>query len=127
MHQQLKPGIKGETHLLVQQKDTAAAYGSGLLSVFATPAMIALMEKTAAESVQPLLEDGFGTVGTLVNIKHIKATALNRKVWAISELISIEGKKLTFNVEAFDEKGKIGFGTHIRYIINDQEFLQNLD
>jgi fluoroacetyl-CoA thioesterase len=120
---ELKTGIRGETQLVVDKKDTASEYGSGLLEVFATPAMIALMEKTASESVQPHLPAGFATVGTMVNVRHIKATALNRKVWAVSELMQAEGKKLTFNVEAFDEQGKIGFGTHIRYVIDVNEFL----
>ncbi len=123
---EIRPGIKGQTVRTVNTTDTAMHYGSGLVEVFATPAMIALMEKTAHESIQPLLPDGFLTVGSEVNIKHIKATGLNKQVRAESVLLSVERKKLTFKVEAYDEEGKIGFGTHTRYIIEKKPFLEAL-
>ena len=84
--------------------------------------MISLMEKSAFESVQSLLEEGSGTVGTLMNIQHISATPVGMKVTAESELIAIDGRKLTFKVTAFDEVGKIGEGTHERFIINNEKF-----
>jgi fluoroacetyl-CoA thioesterase len=123
MFPQLKAGIKGKAKLKVSEKDTARAYGSGLVDVFATPAMIALMEKAAHISIGEFLPEGFLTVGSEVNIKHIKATKTGKKVWAESELISVEGKKLIFNIEAFDEDGKIGFGNHTRYIVAENDFL----
>ena len=86
---------------IVTNEKTAVAVGSGGLSVYATPAMIALMEKSAYESVQSLLEEGSGTVGTLMNIQHISATPVGMKVTAESELIAIDGRKLTFKVTAF--------------------------
>ena len=107
---------------IVTNEKTAVAVGSGGLSVYATPAMIALMEKSAYESVQSLLEEGSGTVGTLMNIQHISATPVDMKVTAESELIAIDGRKLTFKVTAFDEVGKIGEGTHERFIINNEKF-----
>lgn len=121
-HKDLKPGIKGRSETTVQASNTARAYGSGLVEVFATPAMIALMELAASNSVQPLLPKGYVSVGTEVNIKHIKATSLNKKVWAETELQRVEGKKLVFAVEAHDESGKIGFGTHTRYVVEEASF-----
>ncbi len=117
------PGLKAREQITVQIKDTALAYGSGMVEVFATPAMIALMEMAASHSVQAHLPAGFVTVGTEVNIKHIKATRTNKKVWAEAELLKIEGKKLIYSVEAFDETGKIGFGRHTRYIVNEKDFM----
>ena len=118
----LKPGLKGKAELVVDHTQTASSYGSGLVEVFATPAMIALMEKAAHTSVQPFLPKDMVTVGSEVTIKHIKPTPLGSRVWAGSELISTEGKKLTFHVEAFDQDGKIGFGTHTRYIVSADFF-----
>ncbi len=123
MFPELKAGIKGKAELIVTEKDTARVYGSGLVNVFATPAMIALMEKAAHTSIGEFLPEGFLTVGTEVNIKHVKATKPGKKVWAESELISLVGKKLIFHIEAFDEDGKIGFGNHTRYIVAEKEFM----
>ncbi len=122
MFTELKAGIKGKAELTVTEKDTARIYGSGMVDVFATPAMIALMERAAHISVGKFLPEGYLTVGTEVNIKHIKATRPGKKVWAESELILVDGKKLTFNIEASDEDGKIGFGKHTRYIVVDKDF-----
>lgn len=126
MEFELNPGLKGRIEITVQAKDTAKAYGSGLVEVFATPAMVALMEVAASDSVQALLPSGLVTVGTEVNIKHIKATALAKKVWAVSELLTVEGRKLSFLIEAYDESGKIGFGRHTRYIVDEKKFMSEL-
>jgi fluoroacetyl-CoA thioesterase len=126
MDHTLLPGIQGRQEITVAQKDTASAYGSGLVEVFATPAMIALMENTAHQSVQPHLPDGHLTVGFEVNIRHLKATPVGAMVWAESELLKVEGKKLTFSVRAFDEGGEIGSGTHTRYIVHQQKFMSRL-
>lgn len=119
-------GIEGEKEIIVQTEDTAARYGSGLIEVFATPAMIGLMESTAQLSVQNLLDNGLITLGTEVNIKHLKATPVGMKVNCKSKLISIEGKKLLFEVEASDEIGIIGNGTHTRYIVDAEKFMAKL-
>ncbi|MFN3554564.1 MAG: thioesterase family protein [Bacteroidales bacterium] len=126
MHTTLKPGIRGRMEITVQARDTAIAYGSGLVEVFATPAMIALMENTAHTSLSNFLSQEQLTVGTEVNIKHIKATGLGKKVWAESELLETDGKRLVFRVEAFDEDGKIGFGNHTRYIVDREKFMAAL-
>ena len=120
-------GIKGITERIVDDSITAKAMGSGSLSVFATPAMIAMMEKAACDSVQPELDEGCGTVGTLINITHDAATPVGMKVRCESELIAVDGRKLTFKVEAFDEKGRIGGGTHERFIIFNDKFQAKTD
>ncbi|MEE4178105.1 MAG: thioesterase family protein [Bacteroides sp.] len=122
----LKPGIKGKSSLKVTPKDTAEAYGSGIVAVFSTPAMIGLMENTAHLSVQPFLEEGFITVGTEVNIRHIKATPVGMTVTAECELLEVEGNKLSFRVSAYDEKGQIGMGTHTRYVVHAESFLKKI-
>lgn len=122
----LKPGITLREEKLVQPADSARAFGSGLVDVFATPAMIALMEHTSLTLVMPFLEKGQNTVGTHVDVKHLKATPLGKKVWCIATLLEVEGRRLTFKVEAFDEKGLIGTGTHSRYIIDEERFLASL-
>jgi len=111
---------------LVTAENTAEAYKSGTIAVFATPAMIGLMENAAQLSIQPHLADGYTSVGTEVNIKHIKATPVGMQVTAKSELLEVQGNKLKFAVEAHDETGQIGFGTHTRYIIHTVTFLQKL-
>lgn len=122
----LKTGISYTATQKVALKDTASQYGSGLVEVFATPAMVALMENSAYKTVLPFLGDEHGTVGFEVNIKHLKATPVGMEVKSTAELIKVEGKKLTFKLEAFDEEGKIGEGTHIRYIINTKKFMDKL-
>ncbi|MBQ9814503.1 MAG: thioesterase family protein [Lachnospiraceae bacterium] len=118
----METGIKGRTEMTVAPEQSAKNVGSGLVDVFATPAMVALMEKTASSSVLPYLEEGQGTVGISLNITHDAATPVGMKVWCESELIKVEGRKLTFKVEAFDEKERIGGGTHERFIITTEKF-----
>jgi len=122
----ISPGIEGRNEIIVTAEKTATAFGSGTVDVFATPAMIALMEQTAMESVSNQLPDGFVTVGTEVSIKHLKATLPGKKVSCNSKLIQSEGRKLLFEVNASDETGMIGSGTHIRYIVDKQMFIDNL-
>ena len=89
MKEELTTGIKGHSNIIVAYKDTAACFGSGLLEVYATPAMISLMESTAQQSVQSYLPENAITLGTEVNIKHIKATPIGLKVECESKLIEI--------------------------------------
>lgn len=119
----LTVGNKGRAETVVTADNTAAAVGSGLVPVFATPYMIALMENAAVNAVQAQLEEGQGTVGTRLEVTHDAATPVGMKVWAQAELTAVEGKKLTFSVQAFDETGAIGGGTHERYIIAVERFL----
>ena len=119
----LKPGLLAEKTSAVTDKNTASAWGSGSLDVLATPAMIALMEGAALSAVDPLLPEGWSTVGTELNVKHLSATPLGMKISARAELLSIDGRALTFKVEAFDEAGKIGEGTHSRFIVENERFM----
>ena len=118
----LQIGIKGECHEPVTEKNSAASMKSGELAVYATPSMIALMEQAAYKSVAPELEEGKGTVGTLMNVSHMSATPIGMQVTAKTELIEIDRKRLVFKVEAFDERGKIGEGTHERFIVDNEKF-----
>lgn len=116
-------GIKGTQTVTVSNENTAATMGSGTLAVFATPAMIALMEKTAYISVQDALDEGMGSVGTLLNVKHVAATPVGMTVTCESELVEVDGRRLVFTVKAFDEVGLIGEGTHERFIVQNEKFL----
>ncbi|MCH5171454.1 MAG: thioesterase family protein [Erysipelotrichales bacterium] len=119
----LKLGIKNTLELLVGEKNTAKAIGSGNLEVFATPAMIALIEETAWKSVAAFLNEGESTVGTKIDINHISATPLGLKVICNTKLIEIDRRRLVFHVEVFDEVCKIGEGTHERFIIDSEKFI----
>lgn len=119
----IKPGLTAEAAETATEKNSAANVGSGGLPVYSTPAMIALMEAASLYAVAPLLPPGWSTVGTEVAIKHLAATPMGMKVRACAELLAIDGRALTFKVEAFDEVGKIGEGMHGRFIIDNERFL----
>ena len=116
-------GMKGRAETVVTPENTAAAVGSGLVPVFATPYMVALMENAAVNAVQPAMEENQGTVGTVLNITHDAATPIGMKVWAEAEVTGVEGRKITLSVRAFDECGPIGGGTHERFVITVDRFL----
>lgn len=122
----MEAGIKNEKSIVVTNEVTASKVGSGLLPVYATPSMIALMEGTCAESVQPYLAEGEGTVGVAVDIKHIAATPVGMTVRCESLLKEVNGKKLVFEVNVYDEKGLVGTGIHKRAIINNEAFMARL-
>ncbi|WP_236932617.1 thioesterase family protein [Geosporobacter ferrireducens] len=123
----LKVGMKATVEHLVEEKDTAASFGSGMVLVYATPMMIGLMENASLKAVDPHLPEGFATVGTHLDVKHMAATPVGMKVKAEAELLEVNGKKLKFKIEAFDEKDKIGEGFHSRYIIQVDQFVQTAD
>ena len=120
----LKEGIKGERTLLVTEDCTARALGSGELPVLATPRMIALVEETAWKSVSEALEEGEGTVGTRIDVKHLAATPMGKTVRCVTELTAVDRKKLTFRAEVFDDAGKVGEGVHERFIVKNGQFLE---
>ncbi len=117
---------KGYKEINVQPKDTAASYGSGLIEVYATPAMVGLMESTAQQSLISHLPEGFITLGIEINVKHIKATLIGDTVQCHSTLVEVSGKKLLFEIQANDSKGIIGTATHWRYIVHQKEFFEKL-
>ncbi len=120
---ELKVGLIGSAEVSISENNTAKTMGSGALDVFATPAMIALMEKAASVAVQPYIDEDSSTVGTMINVKHMAATPIGMNVTARAELVEIDGKRLVFTVEAFDRKGKIGEGLHERFIIKAAKFM----
>ena len=119
----LETGMKGRAETVVTRSNTAQAVGSGLVPVFATPHMIALMENAAVNAVQARLAPDEGTVGTCLDVTHDAATPIGMRVWAEAEVTAVEGRKLTFAVSAYDEAEKIGGGTHERFIIKTERFL----
>lgn len=123
----IKVGVTGETKDVVNESNIAKTLRSGELKVYATPAMVALMEEAAYKSIQDELEEGKGSVGILMNIKHLASTPIGMEVIAKSELIEIDRKRMVFKVEAFDERGKIGEGIHERFIIDNEEFQNKTD
>jgi predicted thioesterase len=127
MNEQLKPGLIHETQITVAPAHAATHIGGGAVPVFATPAMIMLMEITATECVQPYLPEGHTTVGVHVDVRHLAATPMGMKVTARAELIAIDKRTLTFRVTADDEKERIGEGTHQRAIIDVERFRARLE
>ena len=119
----LETGMKGSAKTVVTMENTAKTFCSGTLDVFATPAMIALMEETCWKMIQPELEEGQGSVGTMVNISHTAPSAVGRTVECQATLIEIDGRRLTFEVECSDENGVVGKGIHERFIINNEKFM----
>ena len=119
----LEIGIKGTGEAVVTEALTAKAMGSGELPVYATPAMAALVEETAWRSVAPALEPGQGTVGTKLEISHLAATPVGGKVRCETILTEIDRRRLVFSAEIWDEAGKIGEGTHERFIVDNERFL----
>jgi fluoroacetyl-CoA thioesterase len=126
MSEILVPGIMLTTTKIIDERDTAAIYGSGLLDVLSTPAMIALMEQTAMKAVEACLNDGEGTVGTEISVKHIKATPVGKSVTCTATLKEVNGRRLLFHVEASDDSGKIGEGMHERFIIENEKFMAKI-
>lgn len=116
-------GLTGRAETTVVQENTAAAVGSGLLPVFATPMMVALMENAAVNALIGHLDEGEGSVGTHMDISHDSATPIGLKVWAKAQLTAVDGRALTFSVTAYDEAGPIGKGVHQRFIVQNEKFM----
>lgn len=123
----LEAGLKAESGAVVTASVSAAEMGSGDLPVLATPAMIALMENAAMIAVAGELPEGSTTVGAMMNTTHIRPTAIGDTVTASAVLTAVEGRKLTFRVEARDSVGLVGEGDHIRYVVDREKFLSKLD
>lgn len=126
MEFEIREGTKEVMELTVTAADTAARYGSGLIAVFATPAMIGLMESTAQSAIQKFLPEGYITLGIEVNVKHLKATPVGMKVKCEAVITKVDGKKISLDVKAWDEKGLIGNGTHVRFIVEAAKFMEKL-
>jgi len=123
---ELHPGLTAEKSLVVTPAVTARHLGSGEAAVFATPAMVALIEGAAVALVAPALPAGQQSVGTMIQVRHLAATPIGARVTAKVTLTAIEGRRLTFAVEAYDEWEKIGEGTHERFIIDIDRFTERV-
>lgn len=122
-HVMLEKGLSAQSRTQVTAENTAARMGSGDMEVFATPALVALLENAAMKAVAPALAEGQTTVGAEMNCTHIKPSGLGAEITATAVLTAVEGRKLTFNVGARDEGGLIGEGVHIRYVVDRERFM----
>lgn len=127
MEIQLKTGMRYRAETAVTPEATAKTVGSGLAEVYATPMMVALMEKAAYMAVQSALPEGYATVGIRIDARHLAATPVGLKVWADAALVETDGRKLTFEITAYDEREKIGEARHERFIIEENRFAQKAD
>ena len=116
--------LKATVYETVTENNTAKSVGSGSLSVYATPAMLALIERAACEALRGALNEGETSVGTLLNVKHLSATPVGMQVSATAELVEREGRRLVFKVTANDECGLIGEGMHERFIVYSEKFTE---
>ncbi len=123
----LSTGIKGAQSVTVDEERTAEYMGSGDLPVFATPAMIALIERTASESVRPYLELGSSTVGTRLDVSHISATPIGMTVVCETELVEIDRRRLVFSVRVYDSEGDVGTGNHERFVVDSARFMEKAE
>jgi predicted thioesterase len=114
----VQPGLVGEAQVQVGPTDLAIAFGSGRVEVYATPALVALLEIAAVNAVDHLLPAGSATVGTHLDVKHLAPSPLGVEIRARAELVAVDGRRLTFRVEASDPVDKIGEGTHERVIVD---------
>lgn len=125
--QKLTTGVRGTREIAVTDENTAKALGSGGLAVFATPAMVTLMEFCAANSVLPFLPEGSSTVGTKLDIRHLSATPVGMTVRCETELVEIDRRRLVFACKAYDEAGLIGEGTQERFVVDDAKFMEKTE
>jgi fluoroacetyl-CoA thioesterase len=126
MNLTIETGKRHYKEITTNAQHSAKVFGSGLVDVFATPAMVALMENTALESIHSLLPEGYTTVGSEINVKHLKATPIGMKVTGESFIREVKYPKVVFEVHAWDERGLIGIGTHTRVIVDEKLFMEKL-
>jgi predicted thioesterase len=122
----IKPGLVGEKTMTVSEAQTARHLGSGGFHVLATPAMIALMEAAAVAAIDHLLPDGQASVGTALDVRHLAATPVGHEVRARAEVTAVDGRQVTFNVQAWDETEQIGEGSHTRFVIDVARYMQRV-
>ncbi len=123
---ELQVGMTGESHTTVTNDLTAKKMGSGSLLVYSTPAMIALMEAAAVNAIEPYLAAGQTTVGIQIEVRHISASPVGEQVRAEAQVMAVEGKRVLFAVRAWDEQEMIGEGSHTRYLIDEEKFMERV-
>lgn len=122
----MEKGLTYTSKVKVTSANTAVALGSGDLEVFATPALVALMENAAMKAVQAELPEGSTTVGAFIETTHVKPSVVGEEVSATAVLETVEGRKLSFRITATDTKGTVGEATHIRYVVDRERFMSKL-
>lgn len=123
----LPVGLRNEVVFVVEEQNTAAHIGSGSLRVLATPSMIGMMERVSHALIARQLPEGYSSVGTMVDIRHLAPTPINARVRILSQVVEVDVRKVTLHVEAWDDQEKVGEGTHQRVIIDVQRFLQRVN
>ena len=127
MAESIKPGLAGRSELVVARESTARHLGSGGVEVLATPELVRLMERAAVAAVDHLLPEGYRTVGARVDVPHLAPTPVGMRVVASAELVAVDGRRLTFQVEAHDERELVGRGSHERAIVELARFAQRVE
>ena len=122
----MEKGLKHQSVMRVTDGNTAEFIGSGDMAVLATPAMIALMENAAMLAVALHLDEGDTTVGSMISTSHLKPSKIGATISAIAELVKVDGRKLSFKIEAYDGDVLIGSGEHVRYVVHREKFLSKL-
>lgn len=120
----LQPGLVGEAERVVTEELTAARWGSGLVPVLGTPALVGLMEQAAVAALSGHLPLGQTSVGVRIDVRHLAATPVGMRAWARAELVTVEGRRLTFRCEAWDEVEKVGEATHERVVVDEVRFME---
>jgi fluoroacetyl-CoA thioesterase len=120
-------GMQREETFTVEDSHSAMHVGSGASRVLATPWMIAFMERNAHRLLAEKLPDGYSSVGVLVNVRHLAPTPVGSRLRVMARVIGIDGLKVTFNVEAWDQQEQVGEGMHERFVIETQRFLQRVE
>ena len=123
---EIKPGLRGSAELVVGEEHTAPSIGSGKVRVLATPVMINLIEAAALAAIEHLLPQGYQSLGTHLDVRHVAATPVGMRVRATAQVIAQEGRTIRFRVDARDEKDLIGDGTHERVVVNVAKFDQRV-
>lgn len=120
-------GLTGELERVAREADTAAQWGSGLVPVFSTPALVGLMEGAAVEALKGRLDAGQTSVGGRIDVRHLAATPIGMRVRAVAELTEVDGRRLVFQIEAWDEEEPIGQAVHERFIIDEERFIARVE
>ena len=120
---EIAPGLTGEATTIVADADTAIRHGSGLVPVYATPALVGLMERAAVAALKDQLPSGYTTVGGRIDVHHLAPTPVGMRVRACAELLRVHGRRLVFDVQAWDEVERIGQATHERFLVDQMDFI----
>jgi predicted thioesterase len=122
----LETGLSAEVNITISEAETAQHMGSGSIPVYATPALVTVLEKAAVHALEGHLPPGQTTVGGRIDVHHLAATPVGMQVLAKAELVEVQGRKLTFNIQAWDEIEQIGEASHVRYIVDEIEFMDRV-